>query len=131
MPQSYTPDRARKPGWIMPVVVVASVSAVSLALGLGVVGPMIQRRMETPPPALSTSGTTSAIPARLSAPPADVEIKERVIRRPTPKPAPPAGTDSLADASQTLQEAAPSAPGDTAASAAPAKPALHTSVTDA
>src|SRR5437868_3617689 len=102
MPYSHTADGSRKARWIVPVLVVGSVSAVSLAVGLGVVGPMIQRRMETPPPALSTSGTTSAIPSHFSSPPADVEIKERVPPRPAPKPAPAPPTDALADSSQTL-----------------------------
>jgi cell division septation protein DedD len=132
MPHSTSADGTRKSRWIMGAAVVAAVSAVSLALGLGVVGPMIQHRMETPPVALSTSGTTSAIPSHFATPPANVEIKERVVHRPVPKPAAPDGTDSLDASSQTLTlDATPADPGDKAASVTPPKPTIHASVSDA
>ena len=132
MPHSPTVDGSPKSGWLMVALVVGSVSAASLALGLGVVGPMIQRRTETPPPALSTSGTSTPTPSRLPAPSADVVIKERVVRRPVPKPVPPAATDPLADSSQTLPGGgAPAESTDTPASGASGRPSIHATVTDA
>jgi len=70
------------------VLVIASVAAASLALGLTVVGPMIQRRMETPPTELAVASPAPAAMVQAAAPPAEVHIKERVIPRPKPKPIP-------------------------------------------
>src|SRR5205823_3095534 len=81
MPQSDATYGAMRARWPLIILVVGSVAAASLALGLLVVGPMIQRRMETPPPVLATSGTTALPPSQRAVTPADVQIKERIVRR--------------------------------------------------
>src|SRR5690348_1582930 len=89
MPNTHAMNGARRARWPVVVLVLGSVAAASLALGLLVVGPMIQRHMETPPPVLSVSGTSAVTPAQPSVSAADVEIKERVVRRPAPRPISP------------------------------------------
>jgi cell division septation protein DedD len=107
------------------------VAATSLALGLLVVGPMIQRKMESPPPVLAVSGTTTVPPSRAAVSSADVDIKERVVRRPPPRPIPPA------DDSLSFHLGTPPASGDAASglsdagSAARVKPGIKATVTDA
>lgn len=133
MPQSQSTEGIGKTRWVVPALVIVSVSAISLAVGLGVIGPMIQRRVETPPPALSVSGTTSALPSRFTAPPADVEIKERVPPPPKPKPVEPVSTDGLADpagaspADAATRDSETTGPADSTAE----KPSIQTTVTDA
>jgi cell division protein FtsN len=132
MPHSHTADAARRSRWLIVVLVVGSVAAASLALGLLVVGPMLQHRMETPPPVLSASGTTAVASPRLSTAAADVEIKERIIPRPVPKPALPKSDELNIDLGQ-----APAAGDATSglAGVAPApprsKPSIKATVTDA
>src|SRR5262249_44325507 len=132
MPQSDATYGAMRARWPLIILLVGSVAAASLALGLLVVGPMIQRRMETPPPVLAISGTTAVPPSQPAVTPADVEIKERIVRRPVLRPAPP-----KPDALNVELGPAP-APGDTAAGLAdtPAqssatRPSIKATVTDA
>src|SRR5262249_27636324 len=70
---------SRKSIWLTAILIVLSVSAVSLALGLLVVGPMIQQRMETPSPTLAASAPVPAAPAVPVAAAAEVQIKERIL----------------------------------------------------
>src|ERR687888_405676 len=88
MRSTNSTQRASMTGWPTAVLVVTSVAAASVALGLTVVGPMIQRRMETPPPMLSANAAVPAAVASPAGPQAEVQIKERIIPRPRPKPAP-------------------------------------------
>src|SRR5437899_781439 len=83
-----TTNQRQRSRWPVVALVIASVSAASLALGLLVVGPMIQHRMSTPPPTLSASAPAAAT-VRTDEPersPDVVEIKERPQPRPKPKP---------------------------------------------
>src|SRR5690349_16806788 len=132
MPQSDATYGAMRARWPLIILVVGTVAAASLALGLLVVGPMIQRRMETPPPVLATSGTTALPPSQPAVSAADVQIKERIVRRPAPRPAPPK-PDEL-----NVELGPAPAPGDTAAGLADsdtrspgARPSIKTTVTDA
>src|SRR5262249_27476880 len=132
MPQSDATYGAMRARWPLIILVVGSVAAASLALGLLVVGPMIQRRMETPPPVLAISGTTAVPPSQPAVTPADVEIKARIVRRPAPRPAPPK-PDAL-----NVELGPAAAPGDTAAEltdtraqSAATRPSIKASVTDA
>jgi cell division septation protein DedD len=131
MSSSYPPNGKQKSHWPVVILVVGCVAATSLALGLLVVGPMIQRRMESPPPVLSVSGTTTVAPSHAAVSSADVDIKERVVRRPPPRPAPPP-SDSL-----NFQLGTPPASGDAATglsdagSPVRAKPGIKATVTDA
>jgi cell division protein FtsN len=103
------PDAIRgteKPRWPVVVFVIGSVSAVSVALGLTVVGPMIQRQRETPPPALASPAAPPTAQASAPAPSAEVEITERVIQPPPPKPT-PAPTPAFPSASEGGMEQSP------------------------
>src|SRR5436190_12318069 len=77
-----------KPQWPVILLIVVLVSAASLVLGLMVVGPIIQRRMETPSPALATNAVASQVQTPASAPSAEVEIKEKIKPPPPPRPDP-------------------------------------------
>jgi septal ring-binding cell division protein DamX len=74
--------------WPVILLIVVLVSAVSLALGLMVVGPIIQRRMETPSPALAANTVAPRVQAPVAAPSAEVEIKEKIKPPPPPPPDP-------------------------------------------
>lgn len=79
-------ESATKPRWPLVVLVVGAVSAASIALGLVVVGPMIQQRMETPSPTLAAAAAPPAPGGGLPVPSAQVEIKEHIRRPPPPPP---------------------------------------------
>lgn len=115
MGQTKVTERNARPAWPTALLVVALVAAASVALGLTVVGPMIQRSRETPPPTLALN--TPAPEPSIEAPraEAEVQIKERVIPRPKPKP--PAELVvplTLAGQDAALPGTADSAPGDVA-----------------
>jgi cell division protein FtsN len=93
MSQPTAIDSSRKPQWPVILIIVALVSAASLALGLMVVGPIIQRRMETPSPSLAVNVQAPPVQAPSAAPTAEVEIKEKI--KPPPPPPPPQPDPSL------------------------------------
>jgi cell division protein FtsN len=74
--------------WPVILLIVVLVSAASLALGLMVVGPIIQRRMETPSPALAATTVAPQVQTPVAAPSAEVEIKEKIKPPPPPRPDP-------------------------------------------
>src|SRR4051794_21817520 len=132
MPHSDATYGAPRARWPLVILVVGSVAAASLALGLLVVGPIIQRHMETPPPVLATSGTTALPPTERAVSSADVEIRERVVRRPLPRPAPPKPDElniPLGPAPASSDTAAGST--DANAQASAARPSIKTTVRDA
>jgi cell division protein FtsN len=86
MGETKVSERQARAAWPTALMVVAVVAAASVALGLTVVGPMIQRNREAPPPTLVVSSPAPAPPVETARAEAEVQIKERVIPRPKPKP---------------------------------------------
>src|SRR5947209_9080874 len=128
MSYSKAPHSSTRPRWPVALLVITGVSAVSVALGLTVVGPMIQRSRETPPPALRAAAPPAVAAAPPAEPAAEVEIKERVIPHPKPRPAIAAdvldgsGSPVVPDSSQSAPTPAVS-PGSAGPDASLAPPA--------
>jgi cell division protein FtsN len=132
MPYSPAVNSTRRARWPIVVLVVGAVASASLALGLMVVGPMIQRHMETPPPVLAISGTSAVTPARPAVSAADVEIKERIVRRPAPRPVLPRPDELNVDLGSTpVSTDTTAALAEGRSSSARPKPSIKATVTDA
>jgi cell division septation protein DedD len=131
MSQLHGADRSQMSSWPAVVLVVASVSAASVALGLTVVGPMLQRQRETPAPVLALNAAAPVTPAETQAPLAEVQIKERVIPRPKPKPAPAEITLPLGAPVQGTSDLAAAATPPRASSRSVTKPTIHAAISDA
>jgi cell division protein FtsN len=86
MGQAKAFERGTRSPWTTALLVVTAVAAASVALGLTVVGPMLQRKWERPAPALALNSPAPAPPVETPRAEAEVQIKERVIPRPKPKP---------------------------------------------
>jgi cell division protein FtsN len=129
MGHTKVPQRGVRSPWPTALLVIATVAAASVALGLTVVGPMLQRRLETPPPALALNTPAPTAPVETARAEADVQIKERVIPRPKPKP-PPELNMPLTVPAQTVDEPGTTAGTTVEASRTSPRPSIRATISD-